>query len=416
MTEQNTAIAQNSVEGSKSVKRFEALDGFRGIAALWIVIFHLLLNKMTNVGQYAFGTTAFLVISGFAILHSVTRFSWESRTAVSFVKRRFLRIYGPYLLCLLFAGFLVPIACAIIEALKGRPGPVQFYPYTFVDWIQVVSLVRVFSSGSWELSLAFAPLGVNWYLSVIVQMYLMVALAIVFRSQKFLWFVTFLSILVLLPSVQKFVPYGLFLPYWLPFSIGMALSYAVRKGCVLRLGRQNYLPWYVASICAYCAGASLMLRLFYSPFFFALAFGFLLWLLYPIDERVAGWLPWRAFKIIGLMSYSLYLVHTPLSKVASEFTPNPSRFPTNVTHPFLWAPLTIFMSYLWFVFFQRPGSLRGYLLAVMKPFTALKAAFHEDWQNVFPSKQTSQEKDKELGLIRGVSTTDADRVPIHYQL
>ncbi len=209
MTEQDTAMTQNGKAEPKPLKRFEALDGFRGIAALWIVIFHLLLSGTVS-GEYQFAPTAFLVMSGFAILHSVSRSSWGGRTAISFVKRRFSRIYGPYLLCLLFAGFLVPIACAMIGALKGRPDPVQFYPYTFVDWIQVVSLVKVFSSKNWGLSEAFQPLWVNWYLAITVQIYLIVALALVFRSRVFLLFVTFLSVLVLVPFVHKF---GSFSPH-----------------------------------------------------------------------------------------------------------------------------------------------------------------------------------------------------------
>ncbi len=387
MTEQITVIKQKDLKASKPVKRFEALDGFKGIAVLWIVIFHLLLASSTDLGNYAFGTTIFLVISGFAITHSVSRVSWGKNAAISFVKRRFSRIYAPYLLSLLFGAFLLPIACAVIHVLKGRPSPVQFYPYTFGDWIQVISLVRVFSSNSWDLGMAFRPLWINWYLAVTVQIYLIIALAIFIRSQKFILFVTFLSVLILFSSVKKFVPYGLFLPFWLPFSIGMVLSYVIRKGYVFQIDWQRDRAWYVSGICSYGAGAGLLLWLFYSSYLFALAVGFLLWVLYPIDGRVASWLPCRAFKVIGLMSYGLYLVHIPLSLLALEFIPHPSRFPTQITRPFLWVPLTVFMSYLWFIFFERPGSFRGSLIAVARPLKALKVAFREDWQIVFPARQ-----------------------------
>jgi peptidoglycan/LPS O-acetylase OafA/YrhL len=256
-------------------------------------------------------------------------------------------------------------------------------------------LVKVFSAKDWGLSLVFSPLWVNWFLAIIVQIYLIVAVAIFARSQKFLWFVTLLSLASLLPPVKKFVPYGLFLPYWLPFSVGMALSYLVRKGYVLRLDWQRDRAWYVGGICVYGSGVSFLLWLFYAPFPFALAVAFLLWLLYPIDGRVASWLPWRVFKVIGLMSYGLYLVHIPVSHLVMEFIPKPSLFPTQISHPLLYVPLTVFMSYFWFVFFERPGSIRGYLIAVTRPLRTLKAALHEDWRIVFQPSRNGQEKNEE---------------------
>ena len=64
-------MKQTGMENSNTVERFEILDGLRGIAALWIVIFHLLLTG-TNVGQYGPGTLTFLVLSGFASCRSTS--------------------------------------------------------------------------------------------------------------------------------------------------------------------------------------------------------------------------------------------------------------------------------------------------------------------------------------------------------
>lgn len=97
-------------------KRFLELDVFRGIAALWVMMFHFTLRydqayldqpiplKPFLDGTY--GVQLFFMISGFVILMTLQR----SRSALDFAVHRFARLYPAYWLSLALACLLIEIA------------------------------------------------------------------------------------------------------------------------------------------------------------------------------------------------------------------------------------------------------------------------------------------------------------------
>ncbi|GIL38135.1 acyltransferase family protein [Roseiterribacter gracilis] len=97
-------------------KRFLELDVFRGIAALWVAMFHFTLRfdqafldqpiplKPFLDGTY--GVQLFFMISGFVILMTLQR----SRSAVDFAVHRFARLYPAYWLSLALACLLITLA------------------------------------------------------------------------------------------------------------------------------------------------------------------------------------------------------------------------------------------------------------------------------------------------------------------
>lgn len=85
--------------------RIKELDVFRGFAALAVVLYHYttMYNKMCNVSSswelpYGWlGVPVFFILSGFVIYLTVDK----SKSAIDFLKKRFIRLYPTYWLCLL---------------------------------------------------------------------------------------------------------------------------------------------------------------------------------------------------------------------------------------------------------------------------------------------------------------------------
>src|SRR5688500_3864296 len=100
--------------------RFIFIDGLRGIAALWVALFHLysggpnapvlasltpgILDAALRHGYL--GVEVFFVISGFVIAHSVGSRPVTRDFALRFAARRSLRLDPPYWLTIILVVFL----------------------------------------------------------------------------------------------------------------------------------------------------------------------------------------------------------------------------------------------------------------------------------------------------------------------
>lgn len=95
--------------GAIAAGRFVFVDALRGIAALWVVLFHLFatshlehleaalpvpIAQLLHAGYL--GVTIFFVLSGFVIAHSVARHRVDAAFAGWFVVRRSVRLSVPY--------------------------------------------------------------------------------------------------------------------------------------------------------------------------------------------------------------------------------------------------------------------------------------------------------------------------------
>ena len=111
-----TADAGAAVAGSRLAAlmagtHLPALDGFRAIAALSVIIFH------AGYGNLFDGVTGFFVLSGFLITTLLLRerASSGSHSLGSFYLRRTLRIFPAYYACV--------IASFTIDYVAGNPWP-----------------------------------------------------------------------------------------------------------------------------------------------------------------------------------------------------------------------------------------------------------------------------------------------------
>ena len=219
--------------------RFKTFNGFKGLASLMILSFHVLSGAFAH-SQYlhiilvrmCIGTDIFFVISGFGVSVAAHKIIYEGKPVKGFISKRINRIYLTYVLSLFFAALVIPSISSFVSFFKSHSLVFSYCKYSLYEWVKILTLTRIFDSTNWMLNEPFLPLnGVYWFIAVIVQMYLMVAIALVYKRHyyKIVTVITLLSLSCLIPSVKHFIPSGLFLPKWCEFAVGIVLFQIIRK-------------------------------------------------------------------------------------------------------------------------------------------------------------------------------------------
>jgi exopolysaccharide production protein ExoZ len=134
---------------------FYSVQCLRAIAALAVVLYHtqLLWKDLQQPGSFSpfgmgyLGVDLFFVISGFIITHTSRAQLGRPGLFASFLRKRFLRIYPMYWLCL----SLVMVYIALRQGAGPAPGGV-FQPGTVLANVFLVPSDFKFLSDSWSLS------------------------------------------------------------------------------------------------------------------------------------------------------------------------------------------------------------------------------------------------------------------------
>jgi peptidoglycan/LPS O-acetylase OafA/YrhL len=159
-----------------SGRRFLELDVFRGVAAMWVMMFHFtlrydqaFLNEPIPLKPFldgTYGVQLFFMISGFVILLTLQR----SRSAIDFAVHRFARLYPAYWLSLLLACLLItqmPLPNQVLTPAQVVANATMAQKFLFIGDIDGVY---------WSLAveLAFYALMVGVFLSRAVHRILLV--------------------------------------------------------------------------------------------------------------------------------------------------------------------------------------------------------------------------------------------------
>ena len=156
--ESQTLAEPTPIASAATPRRFEALDGWRGVCAMMVVLFHL------NAGAHVYALTRngyaavdfFFVLSGFVLMSGFSG-KLESRAAFSrFAARRFTRLYPLHLATL---AVLIGLVC--LDALQGDEAAFSG-DYNLNGLVQCLTLVQGFTTQalswnypSWSISLEF---------------------------------------------------------------------------------------------------------------------------------------------------------------------------------------------------------------------------------------------------------------------
>jgi len=299
-------------------RRLDAVDGLRAVAALWVVLFHIRAFSGANLGPVdlfvrsgSTGVSLFLVLSGFCLFLPVAR---GTRFATGkFFMRRARRLLPAY-----YASLALAILITVVAA--GHLGFVKYGPLALTG----ETLAHVTMTHSLLPSTFYALNGAYWSLGLEWQLYLTLPLLVIGARRFGLGWtvagVVALNVVYRLGLQVAVSAHGApaslwttavlpnLLPgRWAEFAFGMVAAQLYADG---RLNR-NWARIGLAAIPL----ALLSLRAVGSPLEHLL-FGsvFFLLLCTVLAERsvLSRVFAWRPLAAIGVMSYSLYLVHQPI--------------------------------------------------------------------------------------------------------
>lgn len=312
---------------SKTLTHVAALDGFRGGLALWVYLGHLSLAVGYSnyfLAIHALAVDLFMVLSGFLMIYT-----WKGShqpthhfltTSVKFYLARFFRIAPLYYVLLLLCYVFLPQLNQMHDyALKLIPPP----------WVQDLTVYDpksgwVFDSWRWlylHLSFAFGvvpgmeastPLP-DWSLSLEMQFYLIfpvlllvlgagswALLALAIGAAILAWFAPGLFGSYLTPGSLTHFGQPSMLAYRLnAFLAGMVLAFWLRQ-------KRSQAPSRFVNVVTVLAIAICLLPLSKPVILIYLVFAALIFEKIPPLNWLLGRKP---FKILGDMSYSIYLVH-----------------------------------------------------------------------------------------------------------
>jgi peptidoglycan/LPS O-acetylase OafA/YrhL len=281
--------------------RFAFVDGLRGIAALGVVLLHVVQPRLKSVWpqgarltSYGYlGVLVFFVISGFVISHSMEGVWTTPRTAARFLWRRMARLDPPY-----WISIVLVLVVAKASAIALRSGETFVLPAPSTLAANAFYLQYLLGYDSMA--------DIYWTLAFEIQFYLLLT-ALTALEQRLARHIRPLlaaaiahgpllvySILVatqLLPLAR-----GTCFAYWFAFAAGM--------GAQRFLAGRGSLPVAIGVV------AALLVAFFQrSPSGVVVALTALAIAAGHARGQLDVWLSSRPFRYLGRISYSLYLVH-----------------------------------------------------------------------------------------------------------
>jgi peptidoglycan/LPS O-acetylase OafA/YrhL len=292
--------------------RYAILDGLRGIAALVVVMNHL---KVMSDEAGHLAVMVFFVISGYCITASAEACRRNGIGFETFLRRRIMRIFPPYLLAV---AFFVSTRIA-----KDHFGLYTMRAWTWLQWVQNLTLTQ-WLSDLWHPVTAASDnrtlfVAAFWSLNYEEQFYLVMAGALLLAIRRNVPFIFPLSMLSLLGLLWNFaIPgnwiCGFFLEYWVHFALGSALflCLSVYADCRIRCAFAGFVV---------LLGTIALFRLQSAPnqaygalrtmldFAFLAGVTLTLFCLRPFSSRIVALRVWKPLAALGTISYSLYLIH-----------------------------------------------------------------------------------------------------------
>jgi peptidoglycan/LPS O-acetylase OafA/YrhL len=302
---------------TKKRYRFEFLDALRGVAILAVMLLHfcergrfsgdeLVHRWVWPVLRHGYlGVQLFFVLSGYCIVAAVYGMRGKDKPLRQFVIRRARRILPPY-----WWSILLVVLLAVGTMLFARKAWQEIFPLTSGDWLANALLLQG-PLQTPDLNLVY------WSLSIEIQFYVLMSFCLLsFRwTELYLIFVSIASARLLALQVA---PSGSVLAYWPEFACGIAAFYWITGE-----HRWRGTPWCLAGSAALAAGVvwyrtdgAIM-----ESWHFALPVKLLFCLIamvvllgsYRFDSSLSHRALTRIFAWFGAISYSLYLIHSPLA-------------------------------------------------------------------------------------------------------
>jgi peptidoglycan/LPS O-acetylase OafA/YrhL len=264
-----------------------SLDYLRGFAALAVCLFHFtdkadylpatnVFKQLFSTGH--FGVEIFFIISGLVIPYSMYKGGYSLAKIWIFLKKRFVRIEPPYLLC---------VCLALLLNFLTTKSPFYTGKAFSIDYQQLfyhLGYLNAFMGKDW-LNQVF------WTLAVEFQYYLLIALLfpLVNHKKSVVWMLALICFNALSFSFDR--------NYLFNFSIFFT------TGIVFFRFFTNKIHWIDGVICSVAILAFLVFRYSYQEIVVVLLTSIVI--LLPLRPTVFS-------EFFGNISYSLYLLHLPI--------------------------------------------------------------------------------------------------------
>lgn len=295
-------------------KRYEALDGWRGLAALAIAFYHApIANPLRGFAgwkNWELFVDFFFVLSGFVIMHAWGKRLVDTNAARDFISKRFWRIW-PLHFTILFAFFGIEMLKAVLLAFVSLP--LEDGPFSgSKSWVAL--LTNITMTQSLNLHGTTTWNGPAWSISVEFWTYLVFAAAVLaFRRHldKVLLPIALLAALAIamLSPIYLFAThdFGLLRAIY-GFFLGAATYRLVRSDRFVVEGGTGVEIAVVLALASYLLATGVNMSSLFAPFVFA---GVIV--VFSQGKGVfTRMLESRPVQALGLWSYSIYLVHALL--------------------------------------------------------------------------------------------------------
>ena len=305
--------------------RFCFADGLRGIAAAWVVLFHihagghlseldrLLPPVMTKVlfewGHL--GVPIFFVLSGFVIAHSLRNSQVTWSLFQNFSLRRFIRLSPPYYFSIVFVLLFKLLSAKATSEIFELPSLAGLTSHLF--YVQDMLGFEPISDIYWTLCLEiqfyiayFALLGISQWVEDKYQ--------IVYSRPLVFGISLLIGGLWPLNIIQGNLWPGLFFPTWHGFALGVFSYWAWQQ-------RGYYYPIFYSYaglmlVSSLLGQASSETGVFSPIATIASVVTSVLLLEIGKADLMQSFLNWQWLQFLGLVSYSLYLLHNEISGAA----------------------------------------------------------------------------------------------------
>jgi peptidoglycan/LPS O-acetylase OafA/YrhL len=337
--------------------RLSFADGLRGIAALWVVLFHLAegqhienVKKIIPIFAYNIffdwghlGVAIFFVLSGFVMALNAQKIKFDSTNAFRFVIRRLKRLAPPYYFAIAFT--------LILLFIKSKALHLSIDPPSIGNVVQHIFFVQDFF-GTPQINIVF------WTLCVEIQFYIVFAVLlwfadlmekrfdILFARNLVIMAACFVALLWPLKIMSTVFWQGGFIGFWYSFLAGVMVCWAwLNKGMLLN-----------ASI-AYCLTLLVIGLAYRESFVIVAALTANLIMFTGIKQKMHRWLNWPILQWLGLISYSLYLLHNPITGASMNVSRRllPSGLYADICSAFVAILVCLVAAYMSYLIFERPS-------------------------------------------------------------
>lgn len=313
-------------------RRLAGIDGLRAVAALWVVLFHIRAFSQAHLfvppldlfaRSGSTGVSLFLVISGFCLYLPFAAGRAERFDARGFFRRRFNR---------LMPAFYVSLALAFL--LDVLAGPRLGFPALAPPQAAWQLLTHATMTHAFFPSTFYALNGAYWSLALEWQLYL--ALPLLILGIRVIGLRNTLVIAVLCnvgyrlalawavghgvvasqgPMATAVLP-NLLPGRWAEFVFGMLAAELYRRGHLANVVGRRQSMLMLALPVLVIAGFALVANPL-SHLLFGLVFFLVVVLVLAPSGPLSRLFSWTPLVSVGLMSYSLYLVHQPVVQAAA---------------------------------------------------------------------------------------------------